>query len=251
MKRNNCEIVRREIDELMLEERGTAAAVAHLQECYECREFQEKQTNLRRMVGSLGTVAAPADFDFRLRARLANESKGAFQFSALSRLFARRGLAVAAALLLFLATGVVVVRNLLNQERVEVVKTNNPAANPGQQTSPVPASEPREEGAIQREAVVTSHAPKVPPGRSAPVGHPPRKNVVAEDFSKQRAEIYGGTKGISNSEVFPIDASLDSFKVSLDDGRGNARTISLPAIRFGSQRILPGDARYAATKRVW
>jgi hypothetical protein len=153
--------------------------------------------------------------------------------------------------LLFLATGVVVVRNLLNQERVEVVKTNNPAANPGQQTSPVPVPQPREEGVIQRETVAVSQAPKAPPGRSVPVGHPPRRSVVAEDFSKQRAEIWGGTKGISNSEVFPIDASLDSFKVSLDDGRGNARTISLPTIRFGSKRILPGDTQYSATKRVW
>ena len=54
------------------------------------------------MVGSLGTVAAPADFDFRLRARLANDSSSAvFHLKAASWRFARRGLAVAAVLIVY------------------------------------------------------------------------------------------------------------------------------------------------------
>jgi hypothetical protein len=115
MRNNNCELIRRELDELKLGGTASTAAVEHLRECAACREFQEKQTKLRQIVGSLGTVAAPPDFDFRLRARLASESSSAvYHLRPAYSLFGRRGLAVAAALLLF-ATGAVLVRNLLNR----------------------------------------------------------------------------------------------------------------------------------------
>ena len=97
--------------------RAALLRTEHLKECLACREFHQTQTKLRQMVGSLGTVSAPADFDFRLRARLANDSggEGLHYWS-----FARRGLAVAAVLVLFV-TGIVVVRNVVNQG------TDNPA----------------------------------------------------------------------------------------------------------------------------
>ena len=81
MRNNNCEVIRRELDELMLDGTCSTSAVEHLKECSECREFNRTQTKLRRMVGSLGTVEAPPDFDFRLRARLANGStSGVFHY---------------------------------------------------------------------------------------------------------------------------------------------------------------------------
>ena len=78
MRETKCELVRRELDELMLEEEFSRATAEHLEACAGCREFQRQQTKLRQIVGGLGTVAAPPDFDFRLRARLANEA-GPFQ----------------------------------------------------------------------------------------------------------------------------------------------------------------------------
>ena len=115
MRKNICELIRRELDELSLDETCSTAAVEHLRECGACREFHEKQTKLREIVGSLGTVAAPADFDFRLRARLANESSSAAsQFNFLAWPVLRRGFAVAAVLLVF-ATGAYLVRNALNR----------------------------------------------------------------------------------------------------------------------------------------
>src|SRR3954471_18786001 len=74
MTKANCKTIQRELDELMLGEDCSGAALLHWSECNDCREFGEKQTRLREIVGSLGTVAAPADFDFRLRSRLANEN---------------------------------------------------------------------------------------------------------------------------------------------------------------------------------
>ena len=252
--KNTCEIVRRELDELMLEDTCSASALAHLEGCNDCREFQEKQTKLRQMVGSLGTVAAPADFDFRLRARLANESNGgAFHLNSFSWLLARRGFALAAALLLFIATGVVVVRNLTNRpEQVEMADTNKPAVNPPQ-TIPAPVPKPSEEvnPAPTVAAAGDNQSPKA--SKQERVGQPgsrPRRHMVAEDFSSRRPDVFSPTRTVSSAESFSIDASSESFKVSLDDGRGNARTISLPMIRFGSQRMLPTGNPYAA-KGVW
>ena len=72
------------------------------------------------------------------------------------------------------------------------------------------------------------------------------------DFSSQRPDPFG-IEAAGSSEaraLFPIDAALESFKVSLDDGQGNARTISVPTIRFGSQRMLLKGNQFAQ-KGVW
>src|ERR1041385_5545643 len=107
MKKDFCEMIRRELDELMLDEACSSSVLEHLRDCADCREFHQKQTKLRRMVGSLGTVAAPADFDFRLRARLANESNSAtFHLRPVYWPSLRSGFAVAAALIVFAAGAV-------------------------------------------------------------------------------------------------------------------------------------------------
>jgi hypothetical protein len=243
MRKNNCETVRQELDELMLDDACSAVALEHLRECSTCREFQQSQTKLRQMVGSLGTVAAPADFDFRLRARLASDSSNtAFHLQSAYSLFARRGFAIAA-VLLFIATGAVLVRNVVNRpDRVEVTKTNPPAVNKPQ---PPPQAASLPEKSTIKEVIAKAPENRIRPERPSHTGIRP-KRIVAEDFSSQRAEIISGT----SAAVFPIDASLESFQVSLDDGRGNARTISLPTIRFGSQRMLPNGNPLAA-KGVW
>jgi len=242
MRKNNCKLIRRELDELMLGEAWSSAATEHLGECASCREFHEQQTKLRQIVGSLGTVEAPADFDFRLRARLANGNSAAGIYWA----FARRGLAVAA-MVIVLAAGAVVVRNVLNQP----AKVDDVAQQP-QVGQPVKADEPP--------PVVEQNTPApVIAGNNAPA--PIRKNrptqidykkrpVSSIDFSSERAEVFNGAEPVGVSAAFPIDASLQPFKVSLDDGRGNAKTISVPTISFGSQRMVQSGNPFAP-KRDW
>jgi hypothetical protein len=62
--------------------------------------------------------------------------------------------------------------------------------------------------------------------------------------------VISGQEAVSGFEAIPLDASLQSFKVSLDDGRGNARTISVPTISFGSQRMLQTGNQFVP-KRDW
>jgi len=258
MRKNNCEEIRRELDELMLDEACGASVVEHLQECSACREFHRSQTKLRQIVGSLGTVAAPADFDFRLRARLANDSSSAaFHLKSAYWPFARRGFAFAALLLVF-AAGVVVVRNIVNQQGgVDVVADQSPTI---QQQSPKPVETPAEtvesltpNRSEELTAAVQQTSPKrIRSERPSQTGSKSRRSIVAIDFSSERAEVVSGLEpfGSGTTAVFPIDASLQSLKVSLDDGRGNARTISVPTISFGSQRMLPNGNQFAQ-KGVW
>ena len=250
MRKNICRMIRKELDELMLGEACSASATEHLLECAECREFNQQQTKLRQIVGSLGTVSAPADFDFRLRARLANDSSSATAYWP----FARRGFALATVLLV-IATGVVLMRNVFNRPatKEEVVNTTPP-----QVAVPEPPKQidTREQKApVNSGQQVVAQLPEKRPQTiknerpSSIVSKVPRR-LVAEDFSSTRAEVITGQEPVSAFDAFPLDASLQSFKVSLDDGRGNARTISVPTISFGSQRMLQTGNQFAP-KRVW
>ena len=247
MRKNNCGVVRQELDELMLDEACSSSAAAHLRECGECREFHQQQTRLRQIVGSLGTVSAPADFDFRLRARLASGSSSAAYLPLM-----RRGFALATVLLVF-AAGAFLVRNVMDRPGTGdgVVSSNQPAAIPEPTKQVETQKEPQNNsgqqliasGPEKRPQTIKNERPQSTTSRT------PRR-LVAEDFSSQRAEVISAQEAVSGFEAIPLDASLQSFKVSLDDGRGNARTISVPTISFGSQRMLQ-TANQFAPKRDW
>jgi hypothetical protein len=232
MKETKCEAVRRELEELMLGDECSVSATQHLRDCGDCREFHQKQTKLRQIVGSLGTVQAPADFDFRLRARLANESGSAgFHLRSLQWSFANKGFAAAAMLLLFVG-GAVYVSTIIDKPAEKRVAE--------QRNEPVqPAPNPTEEKTIVQDpapVVALDNAPHRVKGERR-VPQRTRPSFATVDFGSERAPV------ISNSQkapIFPIDASLQSLRFSFDDGRGNARTISVPTITFGSQRVLPG-----------
>jgi hypothetical protein len=240
MRKNNCELIRRELDELMLDEQWSAMATAHLKECDDCREFHEQQTKLRRIVGGLGTVEAPADFDFRLRARLANQSNGMSYFY---WPLVRRALAAAAILVVF-ATGALLVRNIINRTpKVEQIADKPKVVQPEEPRVVKTADEP-----------VAPLAENTPPriirkGERPSAIESKKRPMATNDFSSERAPLYG-TQPVGVSAAFPIDAAPQPFKVSVDDGRGNARTISVPTISFGSQRIVQ-NANQFAPKRVW
>ena len=242
MRKNNCEVVRRELDELMIGEACSTAATEHLRDCASCREFHEQQTKLRQIVGSLGTVEAPADFDFRLRARLA-QSNGSSVYWPL----ARRGLAVAAMVIVFLV-GVVVVRNVMNKPAA----VNNVAQQPQTPVVPdiIPPSIKEEKKPEQTIAVVSEDSPLIRKGDRRPRNDFKKRPLATIDSAFTRAEVINGAQPAGLAAAFPIDASQQTFRVSLDDGRGNARTISVPTISFGSQRIVQ-NANQVAPKRVW
>jgi len=250
MRKNNCELIRRELDELMLDEAHSSSAVEHLRECAECREFQDKQTKLRQIVGGLGTVAAPPDFDFRLRARLANEASAAAQFHYWP--IARRALAVGALLVVF-ATGAVLIRNIVSRPssgEEDIATREEPRVN--QPDKAVGTVTPDAPGGSDKNllAAIPEKRPQIKNERLTQAGFKNKSLLVAKDSSSLGAERINGMEPAGVSAAFPIDVSDQGFRVSLDDGRGNARTISVPPISFGSQKLVQ-SANQLAPKRAW
>jgi len=242
MRNNNCKLVRRELDELMLGEAWSAAATEHLRDCAECREFHVQQTKLRKIVGSLGTVEAPADFDFRLRARLA---KGASSAPIYWRLV-RSGMVVAAMAVVVLM-GVVVVRDAMRQgENIGEVARKPEVLQPVKpdQAPPVVPEEKQPDHVVAdvTPATIRKIRPVQPDYKKRPLS--------SFAISSTRASVLNGTVPAGMSTAFPIDSSAQSITVSLEDGRGNAKTISVPTVSFGSQRIVQSGNQFAP-KRDW
>ena len=252
MKDKRCALVRCELEELTLNDEFSPVAAEHLQTCSDCREFHRQQKQLRQIVGSLGTVSAPADFDFRLRARLAADAEApSFRFWS----FTVKGLATAAVLIVFGVGAIVVWQQRMHDQRAAVGPVVAEA--PPQVTEPV-----RREESDNREASSIAHGRETIPV-IAENTTPPRKidrsrngnkskpPVSTIDSSSLGARVLRSTNpGFEPAAVFPIEASSQWLRVSLDDGRGNARTISFPGISFGSQRV-PANANQLGSNGVW
>lgn len=67
----NCQRFRREIEERDAERAPSRDVQEHLRLCDACRKFDEERASLRRLLAGVERVAAPPDFDFKLRARMA------------------------------------------------------------------------------------------------------------------------------------------------------------------------------------
>ncbi|HEY6806004.1 MAG TPA: hypothetical protein VI306_20655 [Pyrinomonadaceae bacterium] len=251
----NCKTVQRELDEMRLGDEQSVQVTKHLRQCNECREFVEKQTKLRQLVGSLGTVAAPADFDFRLRARLAHENANAgFHLSGLLN-FGQRGLLVATALVLLVAA-IVSVRYLTNRNtNAPAVATTNTVAptNEVKQTGSAAMPKPSEEVITPKrneEVAVNDQVTKETSARRVVVNKSRVKPPLSTaEFSSERAPVVG-QQTMGSEPVFPIDASQQSLRFSLFDGRGNSKTISVPSVSFGSQKLVPTTTSYSP-KGAW
>lgn len=71
----DCQKCKNEIEERDLRRESLSeAATAHVASCASCQLFGEERLALRRLVGGLEKVSAPADFEFRMRARMAAEA---------------------------------------------------------------------------------------------------------------------------------------------------------------------------------
>src|SRR3954469_18764963 len=68
-----CRDVRLEIDQSELQQPLSASSEAHVGACVACATFSDGRLHLRELVGGLQPVTAPADFEMRLRARIARE----------------------------------------------------------------------------------------------------------------------------------------------------------------------------------
>lgn len=253
MSKANCTTIRRELDELTLGDDYSANLLAHLKECNECRAFETTQTKLRQIVGSLGTVAAPPDFDFRLRSRIATDnSRSSFHFGALG-ILSQKSAAVGLGLVLLIAAAAGV-RYLTHRSKSNegIAKSTGPEqVKPveSQKRLPTESTLSREKTSTQASAVSVAAFTNTTNRKYSTTGGRVKRPLATVDSTFEQAPVVGLNSTAQNA-VIPIDASQQSLKVSLFDGRGNPRTISVPAVTFGSQRVVPTTTSYAP-KGVW
>jgi len=240
-----CRLVRREIDESELNLRLSDQLQAHIASCPSCREFRDERMRLRQLVGSLEPVTAPADFDVRLRARIAAERQRPARASLFPHFLVSTPAMAAAAVIVMLAASIVWFSQRNGKQSPSVAQSgsaserprNGEASTASRETNPNPASvassakttEPRDQAANVN-------------GGSRDMNRKPNPSVIAKGRTATREFAVEPAEVIKQIPDSPGEISLSApnkpLVVSVEDNRGATHKILLPAISFGAQRLV-------------
>jgi len=272
MRVANCKTVCREIEEADHGQRLSTSATEHLGGCRQCQTFYDERSKLRQMVASLETVAAPPDFNFRVRSRLARDNANnhvGFFF----RNFSIGVPSIALATLVLMVGGVFALRtwnaqtNSATALRTETSDANPPNVVKSDQGPLAGKSEPTSTETKSTATATTDEGGETP----RPVSGPRKRNslrstvvavrsssrVATKEFSSTPAPVVKQEEAVASLETFPIfliEASAQPLRVSLDYDTGVSRTISVPTLSFGSEGTLTnGGSSLVKTsaKRAW
>jgi hypothetical protein len=235
----DCKAVCREIDELDRDERPGLTILAHVKSCVQCRTFYNDRSRLRELVAELPAVSAPADFDFRLRAKLATAkssptSPRVFGFSLPSVALATIALLVMGGLSFRAFTG------SSGEPPVAVTETsqaNEPTTAQALSTSPesVTPSIKATDSTAETTALSSQSNAGVKPNAVAVKANNRRRGgrYPVQQFVRRENPLAG----TETASMFPLEAS-EPLRVSVDYATGGSRTISVPTLSFGSQEVV-------------
>jgi hypothetical protein len=258
MSMKECKEIRREIDQTTFADQPSTKVREHLRGCADCTRFESEQRTLQSIMANLGTVAAPADFDFRLRARLAREKSVAGNghgFASFLRL--PRPLAAAALVLLLVVGGIVLKNWIANRNGAVMVaggtkstgqpnQTANPGTEIGQEIS-VP-NDSRQAVAVGRRDI-EQHIGKGP--RALTLGTRKIESRATRDTALSPAELLTNQSEMTDG-IVKVPLEDQGLRISIDDGRGSRRMISIPTFSFGSQKLTGQSfVPVSAPKGVW
>lgn len=275
----NCQKCKIEIERRDLRrENLSGAAEAHLADCAACRIFGEERLALRRLIGGLEKISAPADFDFRMRARMAAErSVRAPRLSQFNFSPASFSWPLAGCLALVISASL-----YFQQKRSDVAMPAGAAIT----VSPAPPafvdeathksiqeSNQTKNSKIQRSGDEPSIRRSLAPRRGvlperiavrADVGRAQTLETVSGGGSNTssvmgspvRYAATGTTKG--ESTVIPVQLIMPErpLRILLRDANGVARTISIDPISFGSRDVIRHPATFtksslSSNQGVW
>jgi hypothetical protein len=252
MNGKECRATRREIDESELTQQLSNQASAHVAQCGSCRDFRAERTSLRELVGSLEPVAAPGDFDLRLRARLAREPQGRFRQPSIFRFVTGTPAITVAALVVIMASGLVWLarRNTSQMHEIVRVPIREVPAGPQQ-----PALIVNQGDTGQVPVFTARQTDVVKPGTvNAPHGNTQKivsTGVKALDYGVSTAESVKEME--QKAGEVSLSAPLKPMVVSMQDDRGATRRISLPPVSFGAQRMVDNrtPVSFSSNSRSW
>ena len=232
MMEAECRAAQREIDEAELNRPLNPQVSAHIASCAACGAFQTERTSLRELLGSLGPVTAPADFDFRLRAKIVAQNSAPKSFFG-SFVLSTPALVGAVVIAVVVLSLVLLMPRRGNQIPVAVTNQSNstgPIA--GEKPPPQTKVEPQKKAGGQEEVVYTPtmHGPQNKATKWS------QRAVNSSDFSDSAARVIRQSDPLSGevSVITPMRPMI----LSLQDDNGATRRIELPPVSFGSQRLV-------------
>lgn len=268
----NCQACQIEIEEIELGEPLSAAASAHISACPACRAFHDERQSLRKLVGGLGTVAAPSDFEFRLRARLAAAQNGGSRHHSLRSFLASAPAIALAASFAVLVAGVIIyqqVKSGTTTSQPTEVAQSGAAKNANVEAKPSPATTAPtpDNGNSSTPVIQTTGGQKTQPPLTANNRNPARRQFKSVENAQQIVSNTVSVKGAqritpsNNSSLAdgsgqPVQLSVRSpmqpVRVSLDDKSGAKRTVTLAPVVFGSQDFTGRNlTRNASPSDIW
>jgi hypothetical protein len=253
MNGKDCREMRREIDQSELGQRLSEQAEQHLAGCPACAGFSAERSSLRELVGSLQPVTAPADFDIRLRARIAREHEARARQPFIFRfVMSAPGIAVA-------ALAVMLVGSIVwFSQRTTTESSKTAATTSGKETATSPTSPslaPNNDSATGIQPAVATVVPTESSKHSTASRQFAAKLPVytaaqTSDFNSSQAQSIRLAQ--DRAGEVSLTAPVKPMVVSMQDDHGGTRRILLPPISFGSQRMTENRIPVAMThSRDW
>ena len=254
MNANDCRTVRREIDASELGQRLSQSLEMHVSACAGCAQFRDERAQLRELVGSLKPVGAPADFDLRLRARIARDKDARAQQPFIFR-FAMTTPAIAVAALIVLSVASIVWLNQKNQTPRPEIASGKPN-NDKPATATTSPTNPSDAGSQPKEVVAGGSQPETQKRQGPWKGNaakplPTSGNLPSEvsEFNMKAAQSIRQTRDRAGEVSFA--APSKPMVVSVQDANGTTHKILLPPISFGSQRLDNRTTVSMSDRRDW
>ncbi len=243
----NCKHYQREIEHIELSGSFSHKAQKHIESCATCRTFKREHDSLRYMIGGLEKVKAPANFDTRLRARIAaSKQQKSHGFLFFQPTFVRPALTLGLVLGLVLA-GFLLIRPFS--------ASNQPLEN----LADLPSFSPDwiNENDFSRLKDEPQDKDEVKPVVKNRVRHftaynkSKREEVQTNELGNSPVRETTLPLGFDSEASITIPVKRDSRSFVINDKR-----VSLRLVTFGSQAMIEGHhlARpvYASnTERVW
>jgi hypothetical protein len=250
----NCKKFRTEIEEAARTASPGAAASAHLASCASCRAFRSEREALRGLVAGLARVDAPADFEFRLRARIAR-SEDESHARTTRRTFVPGAAWLAVAGCLVLALGVFInFRQPQKQSRETASAAGSTPTVETRSASQVEAATPRESNvhASGLETIATN----VDPIRSASRATRAQRREKFVLSSETVEQIAGTQPAASQQEThvsdvtgspiyvgtpipLPVAAQEKRLEALFKDAHGAQRVVAIDPVTFGARGQTP------------
>ena len=240
MNTNECRGVRQEIDQSELGQRLSESSESHVIGCASCAAFRAERTRLRELVGSLQPVTAPADFDMRLRARIAREQDQPAQPS-IFRLFMSTPAIAVAGVIVMVVGGMVWMNQRAGQPPTGTASNQpappNPATPSGASTQAgakdnqtVPPAETNKGRDLSIEDQKLASVPRRNSTKTSSIASAPQSS----DFNTSRAPSFQMS---DRAGEVSLTAPVKPMVVTVYDEKGGSRKILLPPVSFGSQRL--------------